>query len=141
MDILESCLGLLLNLTTDTSQFLREFGANICDNCLALIREKLCQKSVIVRGLGTIGHILPHSIPAVDLICEKGGTVVFLEFIKVRFNPEKEASIMIAGDDKFCAILLHFQAKFGFTCMNLSTRKLYFCIQTKAQTRLHICTG
>ena len=82
-EILENSLGLLLNLTTDTSQYLREFGASICDNCLALIREVLCGKSVLMRGLGVIGHILPHSIPAVDLVCEKGGTGVFLEFIKV----------------------------------------------------------
>ena len=99
VQILETSLGLLLNLTTDTSQYLREFGANICDNCLTLIRETLCQKSVLIRGLGTIGHILPHSIPAVDLVCEKGGTTVFLEFIKVRLVRTEVCTFHFRGMD------------------------------------------
>ena len=110
-EIIASSLGLLLNLTTDTSQYLREFGATICDNCLALIRHALCQKSLIVRGLGLIGHILPHSIPAVDLICEKGGTLLFLQYIKVsKTNPDHflASSFLKSGQpDLFMLVLCH----------------------------------
>ncbi|KAJ8316039.1 hypothetical protein KUTeg_006053 [Tegillarca granosa] len=73
ISIVENTLGLLANLTLDPNQYLREFGVNICKNCLAMCKKYKCYQLIISRSLKLMSHILPNCIPSVDYICEESG--------------------------------------------------------------------
>lgn len=82
LETINNVLGLLVNLSTEPSQFLREFGAVICERCLAMVHGVADHGDLELRCLAVLSHILPHCIPAVDRVVEKGGTAVLLDFVK-----------------------------------------------------------
>jgi hypothetical protein len=83
-EIVESILGLLLNLTTEQSECVRKHGTTICDSCLAMLHDSSCTEGVKQRSIGLLSHVLPYCVPAVDNVVKKGGTEIFLQHVMVR---------------------------------------------------------
>lgn len=82
-EIVESILGLLLNLTTEQSECVRKHGVTICDSCLAMLHETSCTETIKQRSIGLLSHVLPYCVPAVDSVVKKGGTEIFLQHVMV----------------------------------------------------------
>ena len=76
-------LGLLVNITTEPTDTLREFGQRVCGHCRSLLPSQCSDEAVPQRALTVMGNILPHSVPAVEWICDHGGTELLLNYIKV----------------------------------------------------------
>ena len=84
-ELLEAVLGLLVNVTAEPSDTLREFGQRVCGHCRSLLPPPPGRdQAVPQRALTVMGNILPHSVPAVEWICDHGGTELLLSYIKVR---------------------------------------------------------
>ncbi|KAK7482484.1 hypothetical protein BaRGS_00026301 [Batillaria attramentaria] len=81
-DLLEAALGLLVNITTEPTDTLREFGQRVCAHCRSILPTESNDDAVTHRALTVMGNILPHSIPAVEWICDHGGTALLLEYVK-----------------------------------------------------------
>ena len=73
-ELLETVLGLLVNITTEPTDTLREFGQRMCGHCRSLLPSQCSDEAVPQRALTVMGNILPHSVPAVEWICDHGGT-------------------------------------------------------------------
>ena len=82
-ELLETVLGLLVNITTEPTDTLREFGQRMCGHCRSLLPSQCSDEAVPQRALTVMGNILPHSVPAVEWICDHGGTELLLNYIKV----------------------------------------------------------
>ena len=82
-ELLETVLGLLVNITTEPTDTLREFGQRVCGHCRSLLPSQCSNEAVPQRALTVMGNILPHSVPAVECICDHGGTELLLNYIKV----------------------------------------------------------
>lgn len=83
MELLEAILGLFVNITSEPTDTLREFGQRICGHCRSLLPAECVGSVVTERALTVLGNILPNSIPAVEWICDHGGTLLLLRYLKV----------------------------------------------------------
>lgn len=83
LEITESILGLLINITTESSTYGQSFGANLCNRCLHMLKSEGCSQPLRQRGVTLLSHILPSSPEAVDSVTEAGGTALLLECLKV----------------------------------------------------------
>ncbi|KAK7092856.1 tetratricopeptide repeat protein 12-like [Littorina saxatilis] len=81
-ELLESVLGLLVNITAEPTATLREFGQRMCGHCRSLLPSEASGESIPQRALTVMGNILPHSVPAVEWICDHGGTVLLLGYME-----------------------------------------------------------
>ncbi|KAH3699829.1 hypothetical protein DPMN_074791 [Dreissena polymorpha] len=81
-EVVESVLGLLLNLSRAMSPCLEKFGVELCSKCLEMIKLGKCSEPLRVRGVGILSHILPHSDIACNAVVDSGGTEILLEYIK-----------------------------------------------------------
>ncbi|KAL5019508.1 hypothetical protein ScPMuIL_002400 [Solemya velum] len=93
-DIVGSILGLVMNMSLNVSNNLRAFGVSMCRHCLDLCRGDRRHALLVSRGLGVLGHVLPHSIPGVDWVCDNQGTATFLHFIKENESEENRKTAL-----------------------------------------------
>lgn len=82
-ELLEAVLGLLVNISSDPTDALREFGQRICGYCHSLLSKDCTTDTVTERAVTVLSNLLPHSIPAVEWICNQGGTSLLLTYVKV----------------------------------------------------------
>lgn len=97
IELVESCLGLLANLTFEPTQNMKEFSLSICKHCLQLCSKFKHYKLIVKRGFTILGHILPHSIPSVDWFCENAGHEVLLYCIKNEEESEENKKSALKG--------------------------------------------
>ncbi|KAL3884297.1 hypothetical protein ACJMK2_024445 [Sinanodonta woodiana] len=93
VQILQTTLALLANLTLEESQNMKEFAITICDNCLTIIKKNQDYNLVNAHCLEILSHVLPHSIPATDSICDSGGTQILLDFVKCEHDDMVKAAL------------------------------------------------
>ncbi|KAK3591065.1 hypothetical protein CHS0354_005454 [Potamilus streckersoni] len=93
VQILQSTLGLLANLTLEESQNMKEFAVQICDNCLKIIKMNRDYNLVNAHCLEVLSHVLTHSIPATDSVCDSGGAQILLDFVKCEHDDMVKAAL------------------------------------------------
>ncbi|XP_021344153.1 uncharacterized protein LOC110444054, partial [Mizuhopecten yessoensis] len=82
VELVESLLGLLSNLTFTVSQHHKEQAVTICKQCLEFCTKFKHYKLIVSRSLGVLSHILPNSIPSVDWLCTENGAEVLMYHVK-----------------------------------------------------------
>ncbi|XP_067675024.1 tetratricopeptide repeat protein 12-like [Haliotis asinina] len=92
-DIVSEVLGLFLHLTANTSPNLAEFACVLCQHCVELCRTELVCVMILERGLGVLSHILPHAAPAVEWVCQNGGTELFLQQIQGHTKTDRKSAL------------------------------------------------
>ncbi|XP_041373600.1 tetratricopeptide repeat protein 12-like [Gigantopelta aegis] len=92
-EVISAALGLLMNLSVETGQCVRQFGQRVCEHCLRLCRINPSHNNIIDRSLGLAGHILPHCVPAVEWVCCHDGPHILLQHIMSDSEVRKKACI------------------------------------------------
>ena len=82
-EVVCAALGLLMNVSVEPGQCVRQFGQRACEHCLRLCRVDASHASIVDRSLGLAGHVLPHCVPAVEWACAHSAPHVFLQHILV----------------------------------------------------------
>ncbi|XP_052806639.1 tetratricopeptide repeat protein 12-like [Mya arenaria] len=91
IDLLESLLGLLLNLSKEPSPGLKEAGPTLCARCLSILNTSPCPVTLRPRCVALLSHVLPHCDQAVELLVEKGGVTLLLGYLKENEAESKAA--------------------------------------------------
>ncbi|XP_076437324.1 tetratricopeptide repeat protein 12-like [Babylonia areolata] len=120
-ELLSLVLGLLANMTTDSSPTLLEFGQRMCAHCHSLLPSQCPPSSpspspsslssspsleqVPTRALLVMGNILPHSVPAVEWVSSHGATELLLGYVKC------EEAVLVKQSVKCLTALTQFSTK------------------------------
>ncbi|KAL8618482.1 hypothetical protein ACOMHN_049899 [Nucella lapillus] len=110
-ELLSSVLGLLANMTTDSSPTLLEFGQRMCAHCRSLLPSSLSSsllssgECIPLRALTVMGNILPHSVPAAEWITAHNATELLLGYV------QSGEALSIKGSLKCLTALTQFSAK------------------------------
>lgn len=89
-DVLHSVLGLLSNLTYDSSihETSLQIPISLCDHCYQLLNDSN-EVRLQERCMSVLGHVMPNSDDAVNFICKQGGVLKFLKILKVKIITAK----------------------------------------------------
>ncbi|XP_069115192.1 tetratricopeptide repeat protein 12-like [Argopecten irradians] len=88
VELVESLLGLLSNLTFTISPQHKEHAVSICKQCLEFCKKFKHYKLIVSRSLGVLSHVLPKSIPSVDWLCTENGAEVLMYHVKSEDDAE-----------------------------------------------------
>ena len=80
-DLLHAVLGLLHNMSYETSDNAVTFSKELCQFCLSIVKYK--QLDILVRTCTLMSHLLAVSNESLDKVIDSGGPKMFIDLLEV----------------------------------------------------------